>query len=81
MYATMKYLGDDNDIDRLDQTIITAMLDKYCPYMKIFFVGEDIIHSEYMKWFGHNSDNEIGYSPSHVLTPHFSNKEVTIFSM
>lgn len=81
MYSTMKYLGDENDIDRLDQTVITAILDRYFPDINIFFVGEDIIHSDYMKWFAHNTDDEIGYSPMHVLTPHFFNKEVTIFSI
>lgn len=81
MYATMKYLGDDNDIDRLDQTVITAMLDKYCPYMKIFFVGEDIIHSDYLKWYGHNTDNEIVYLPDCVLEPHFRGEKVEIFNL
>lgn len=82
MYSTMKYLGDEKDIDRLDQTIITAILDKYFPNINIFYVGEDILHSSYMKWYAHNTDNEIGYSPQYVLQPpHFFGKEVSTFSL
>jgi hypothetical protein len=81
MYSTLKYLGDENDIDRLDQTVITAILDRYFPDIKIFFVGEEIIHSDYLKWFGHNTDNEIGYLPDCVLEPHFRGEKVEIYHL
>lgn len=81
MYAIQRYLGDEKDIDRLDQTIITAVLDRFFPDIKVFCVGEDILHSSYMTWYAHNSDREIGYSPSHVLTPHLFDKEVQTISL
>lgn len=81
MYSTMKYLGDENDIDRLDQTVISAILERYFPEIKIFFVGEEIIHSDYLKWFGHNTDNEIGYVPEYVLEPHFMGEKIEIYQL
>ena len=78
MYCFQKYLGDEKDIDRLDQTVITGVLDRFFPDMKIFGVGEDILHSEYMTWYAHGSDREIGFSPQHVLTPHLSDKEIKL---
>lgn len=79
-YAMLKYLGDENDLDRLDQTVITAILDRYFPDLKIFFVGEDITHSEYMQNFQHNSDNKMPYAESSILEPFFRGEKVDVFS-
>lgn len=81
MYSTMKYLGTEADADRLDQTIITAILDKYFPDINIFFVGEDNIHSPYMQWYAHNSDNPVTYIRELLLRPHFFGKEIETYSL
>lgn len=78
MYRVQKYLGDEKDVDRLDQTVLTGILDRFFPDIKIFAVGENIIHSEYMTWYYHNSDEEVPYVPSKVLKPHLFNKEVIL---
>ena len=73
-YAFQKLLGDTNDIDRLDQTTITVVLDKFFPNARIFTVSERILHSEYMTWCRHNSDNEIHFSMEHMIKePHLNN--------
>lgn len=78
MYRVQKYLGDEKDVDRLDQTVLTGILDRFFPDIKIFAVGENIIHSEYMTWYYHNSDEEVPYVPSMVLKPHLFDKEVIL---
>ncbi len=78
MYRIQKYLGDEKDVDRLDQTVVTGIIGVFFPDMKIFAVGESIIHSEYMTWCYHNSDEEVPYAPSMVLKPHLFGKEVIL---
>lgn len=78
MYAIQKYLGDEQDIDRLDQTVISAVLDRFFPNIKIFAVGEDILHSEYMTWYGHNNDTPIGFAPEYMCEPYICGKKVEL---
>lgn len=78
-YAMIKYLGTENDIDRLDQTIITAVLDRFFPKLKIFFVGEDIIHSEYMQRYDHNSNNKAPYWTDNIIEPFYQGEKVELF--
>lgn len=76
-YSFQKLLGDENDIDRLDQTTITVIIDRFFPDIKVFGVSESIIHSEYMTWCGHNTDKEIAFSMEDMIkTPHLNNKEI-----
>ena len=58
--------------------IFTGIIGVFFPDMKIFAVGESIIHSEYMTWCYHNSDEEVPYAPSMVLKPHLFGKEVIL---
>ena len=78
MYAIQKYLGDEQDIDRLDQTVISAVLDRFFPDIKVFAVGEGILHSEYMTWCSHNSDKEIPYAPEFMCEPYICGKKVKL---
>lgn len=80
MYAFMKYLGDEKDIDRLDQTVISVVLDKFFPDIKIFAVGEDLLHSQYLSWNYHGKDKEIPFYPEQCCTPYLRNKEIEINS-
>ena len=77
-YAAMKYLGDEKDIDRLDQTVISVIIDRFFRAANIFWVTEEIIHSDYLQWYGHNSDIEIPIYREKVIPPVFFNKEVKI---
>lgn len=76
-YYFQKLFGNENDIDRLDQTTLTVILDRFFPDVKVFGVSESLLHSEYMTWCGHNSDNEINFNMDEMIkTPHLNDKEI-----
>jgi hypothetical protein len=80
MYAILSYLGEENDVDRLDQTVISAVLDKFFHDVKVFLVGEDILHSQYMSWNKHGVEEEIPFVPQFCCEPFFRNESVYINS-
>lgn len=76
-YAIQKLLGDEKDTDRLDQTTISIVLDRFFPDAKIYTVSEKLLHSEYMTWYYHNSKIEVNFSFDEMIkTPHLNGKEV-----
>lgn len=56
--AMLKYLGTDTEIERLDQTVYSYILNLYFSDLKILPVSEQIIRSDYMTWYWHNSDKK-----------------------
>lgn len=52
----LKYLGNENEIERLDQTVYSFVLNTWFNHIKIFPVSEQILRSSYMTWYWHNSD-------------------------
>lgn len=76
-YAFQKLFGNEKDIDRLDQMTITVVLDRFFSNIKVYSVSEKILHSEYMTWCGHNSDNEISFDFNAMIKePHLNGKEM-----
>ena len=55
--AFMKYLGTEDAIERLDQTVYSFVLNNWFYDKKILPVSEQILRSDYMTWFWHKSDN------------------------
>lgn len=55
--AFLKYLGTEKEIERLDQTVYTYVLNYYFSNIKVLPVSEQILRSPYMQWYWHNSNN------------------------
>ena len=55
--AFLKYLGDENAIERLDQTVYSFVLNRYFSNINVLPVSEQILRSDYMTWYWHNSNN------------------------
>lgn len=76
-YDIQRLLGDEQDVDRLDQTTITVILDKFFPEIKIFTVSLRIIHSEFITWCLHGSNTPIEYIiEDEIKTPHLNDTPV-----
>ena len=56
--AFMKYLGTEDAIERLDQTVYSFVLNMWFYDKKILPVSEQILRSDYMTWFWHRSNNK-----------------------
>lgn len=54
--AFLKYLGKENEIERLDQTVYSYVLNNYFSDIKVLPVSEQIVRSDYMAWFWHKSN-------------------------
>ena len=77
--AFLKYLGTDNEIERLDQTVYSFVLNRYFNNIKILPVSEQILRSDYMTWYWHNSTNpNLNYfmTPGKPDIKYVFNKEV-----
>lgn len=80
MYGFLKYLGETGDVDRLDQTVFSVVLDKFFNGIKVFAVGEDLLHSKYLSWNFHNEEKEIPWYPEYCCEPYLMNKPIEINS-
>lgn len=58
VYAILKYLAPENaEIERLDQTITTFVINKYFhKKLKVLNVDNRIAYSKYFQWYQHNSN-------------------------
>ena len=54
--AVLKYLGTETEIERLDQTVYSYVLNTYFKDIKVLPVSEQILRSSYMQWYWHNGD-------------------------
>lgn len=54
--AFLKYLGTETQIERLDQTVYSYVLNAFFNTINVFAVSEQIVRSSYMTWYWHNSD-------------------------
>lgn len=57
-FDMLKFLGTENEIERLDQTVYSYVLNTYFSNIKILPVSEQILRSEYMTWYWHKSDKK-----------------------
>lgn len=77
MYAIMHYLGND-DIDRLDQTVFSVVMDKFFPNVNCYLMSEHLLHSDYLAWYFHGRNERIELFESLVKTPYFRNEPAEI---
>ena len=66
-YTILKYLAPkDKQIERLDQTIFSFVLNKYFTHLKVFPFDERIFDGVYFKHYMHNSNVETIVTPKDV---------------
>ena len=78
MYAIMKYLGDENGPDRLDQTIFSVVMDKFFPNITCKVYSELLLHGEYMAWHFHGENKPIELFEDLIIEPYFRNEKVSL---
>ena len=79
-----KYLAPEGkQIDRLDQTIGSFVINKYFNGMKVLPVSQGVaISGKYFKWFAHNSDTQLSSGNYEYCQPYlFGNPVNTIYMM
>lgn len=52
----LKYLGTETEIERLDQTVYSFVLNQWFSNIKILPVSEQILRSDFMTWYWHKSN-------------------------
>ena len=73
MYSFMHYIGGD-EIDRLDQTVFSAVMDIFFHDVNCYLMDEHLLHSEYMAWYFHGKDERIKLFKNLVIPPYFRNE-------
>lgn len=56
--AFLNYLGTENEIERLDQTVYSFVLNQWFSDKKVLPVSEQIVRSNFMTWYWHKSNNK-----------------------
>lgn len=54
--AWLRELGPGNDIERLDQTVVSCLLNMRYSHLKVMPVSERLYRSSYFQWYRHGSD-------------------------
>lgn len=76
--SLLKCLGDEEKIERLDQTVVSFVINKFLNDKKILCVGEDLItNSSYFTWTLHGTDTPIPRK-TNTVKPILFNKEVRL---
>lgn len=77
-FALLCLMGTGS-IERIDQTITSAVINRFYGDMKVLPVSEDIItDGDLMQWYFHNSDRPIPQKMD-LIAPIFAGKPVTCF--
>ena len=72
MYAIMHYLGE-GEIDRLDQTVFSVVMDRFFPNVDCYLMSEYLLHSDYLAWYFHGKNERIPLFDNLIITPYFRN--------
>ena len=78
VYAFLKYLGDKTtEIERVDQTIASFVLQKYFGKANIMFFDQRIIQCEYLTLYPHHSDQPFAaMDVKDMKEPYWLNKRI-----
>lgn len=61
-YSLLRYLAPDNHIERVNQTVLTFVVNHlFSERVRIMPVSERILHGELMTWYHHNSNEPIPF--------------------
>ena len=74
--SLLKYLAEDGkQIERLDQTVGSFVINKYFNHLKVLPVDNRIAYSKYFSWYAHNSNTKFP-DPDIQTKGYLFNKEV-----
>ena len=65
-----------SEYDRLDQVLVSFSLNKWFPAAHVMWMSEMVIHSRYMTWYRHGSDQP--NIPGKFMEPYGFNKRVEV---
>lgn len=65
-----------SEYDRLDQVLVSFSLNKWFPEAHVMWLSEMVIHSRYMTWYRHGSDQP--NIPGKFIEPYGFNKRVDV---
>ena len=72
-FALLKYLAPTGkQIDRLDQTIGSFIINKYFSNMRIMWWDERLCHSQFFTWYPHNSNTPYQFGGVETLCKPFA---------
>ena len=78
-FSLLKYLSTEDQFERLDQTVFSFVMNRYFCDLKVLPVSEQVVRSDYMTWYWHNTDKpnmNIFYDISKPDMKYVFNKEV-----
>jgi hypothetical protein len=80
-YATLKYLAPEGkQIERINQTIVSLILNRYFSSRKIMPVSEKICAGTFFDWYLHGKNKKNPIAGKVVIEPYLFNKPVeTLF--
>lgn len=55
-FSLLKYLSTTSQFERLDQTVFSFVMNRYFSNLKVLPVSEQILRSDCMTWYWHNTD-------------------------
>ena len=78
VYNTVKYLGDENDVHRVDQTVYSYVLNTYSEAVKakVMNLPAQLVCTEYFDVFMHGTDNKYSFNFTNSIEPYVINKKV-----
>lgn len=77
-YETIKYLGDENDVHRIDQTVYSCIVNTYANALnlRIANIPAAEICTEYFNYYMHGTNEPLSFDFTNALTPYVLNKQV-----
>lgn len=76
-YEILKALAPEgSDVDRLDQTLGSFVLNKFFNNMKIMPVGQYICNGMFFNWYVHGTDNAMNCDSANTIEPCLFNRTV-----
>lgn len=70
---------EGEDIERLDQTVGSFVINTHYPNLKIFPTGQFICFDHYFRWCAHNTDTQMVYNNANDVEPYIGNRSVTVY--
>ena len=82
-HSLCKYLAPEGkEIDRLDQTIGSFVINKYFNKLKVLPVSQNVaLSGTYFKWYGHNSDKQMVAGENEYCQPYLFGEPINTIYM
>lgn len=70
---------EGEDIERVDQTVGSFVINTHYPNLKVFPTGQFICFGHYFNWCSHGTDIPMVYNSAFDIEPFIGNRSVTVF--